>query len=73
MAVRRWVTNRNARCLIAAVVLLSVLEAVPFLLNFSLVQKPYGAPGETVCIVVHQHVLQIVNYILFNVLLGNIL
>ena len=71
LAVRRWATWRNAQRLIAALVLLSVLDAVPCVFEVALAQNPNRATGHLACIGVYKHVLQMVTLVLFTLLLNN--
>lgn len=73
MAVRRWATRRNARYLVAGLVLLSVFDAVPSIFEFSLTQRPGGAPGTLSCLGIYKQVFQMVTLIVFTVLMNNLL
>ena len=73
VAVRHWATRRNARLLIAAIVLLSVFGAIPSLFEYALTQSPFGATGAMACLWIYKHIIQLVTLILFTVLINNLL
>ena len=73
VAVRHWATRRNARLLIAAIVLLSVFCAIPSLFEYALMQSPFGASGAMACLGIYKHIFQMVTLILFTVLMNNLL
>ena len=73
LAVRLWATHRNARLLIAGLVLLSVLDATPSLFEVALKHSANGVPSAVACLGIYKHVIQMVTLIVFNILLNNIL
>ena len=72
LAVRLWATNRNARLLIASLVLLSVLDATPSLFEVALTQSTNSVPSSVACLGIYKHVIQMVTLVVFNILLNNI-